>query len=144
MTIYTEKELMAEYGDTELEVLKEQYASLSKKYRDLQKELERYKDESRLDKVCSELKRCKKIIRAEDTALRSYNKDLTKQNMQLRKNVRILKKHLETHGCTVKPKYYAETGETLYDIKEPKPKNELNEEEVVFLRKLISKLKEEQ
>ena len=64
MTIYTEKELMAEYGDTELEVLKEQYASLSKKYRDLQKELERYKDESKLDKVCSELKRCKKIIRA--------------------------------------------------------------------------------
>lgn len=60
MTIYTEKELMAEYDDTELEVLKEQYASLSKKYRDLQKELERYKDESKLDKVCSELKRCKK------------------------------------------------------------------------------------
>lgn len=144
MTIYTEKELMAEYGDTELEVLKEQYASLSKKYRDLQKELERYKDESKLDKVCSELKRCKKIIRAEDTALRSYNKDLTRQNTQLRKNVRILKKHLETHGYMVKPTYHAETGETLYAVKEPKPKKEFDEEEVIFLHKLISKCKEEQ
>lgn len=144
MTIHTEKELMAEYGDTELEVLKEQYASLSKKYRDLQKELERYKDESKLDKVCSELKRCKKIIRAEDTALRSYNKDLTRQNTQLRKNVRILKKHLETHGYMVKPTYHAETGETLYAVKEPKLKKEFDEEEVIFLRKLISKCKEEQ
>ena len=142
MTIYTEKELMAEYGDTELEVLKEQYASLSKKYRDLQKELERYKDESKLDKVCSELKRCKKIIRAEDTALRSYNEDLTRQNTQLRKNVRILKKHLEEQGYTVKPRYHAETGETLYTVKWSK--SELNEEEVAFLRKLISKYKEEQ
>ena len=144
MTNYTEKELMAEYGDTELEALKEQYASLSKKYRDLQKELERYKDESKLDKVCSELMRCKKIIRAEDTALRSYNKDLARQNTQLRKNVRILKKYLERHGYTVKPRYYAEIGETLYAVKESKSKSEFDEEEIVFLRKLISKFKEEQ
>lgn len=144
MTNYTEKDLMAEYGDTELEALKEQFASLSKKYRALQKELERYKDESKLDKVCSELLRCKKIIRAEDTALQRYNKDLTKQNAQLRKNVRILKKHLETYGCTVYPAYYPETGETLYSVKKAKPKSELNEEEIVFLRRLISKLKEEQ
>lgn len=142
MTIYTEKELMAEYGDTELEALKEQYASLSKKYRDLQKELERYKDESKLDKVCSELKRYKKIFRAEDTALRSCNKDLTRQNAQLRKNVRILKKHLETHGYTVKPTYHEETGETLYTVKWLK--SEFNEEEAVFLRKMISKWREEQ
>lgn len=142
MTIYTEKELMAEYGDTELEALKEQYASLLKKYRDLQKELERYKDESKLDKVCSELKRCKKIIRAEDTALRSYNKDLTRQNAQLRKNVRILKKYLEMHGYTVKPTYHAETGETLYTVKWLN--SEFNEEEAVFLRKLVFKWREEQ
>ena len=137
MNNYTEKELMAEYGDTELETLKEQYASLNEKYQALQKELNRYK---------TELLFYKKIVRDEDRTARSRNGVLERQNKQLRKSVRLLSKHLETHGFDVKRTYNRDTGETLYVVKEPEQKDisdRLNTEEVAFLRKLISKLKEE-
>lgn len=146
MNNYTEKELMAEYGDTELETLKEQYASLHKQCKALQKELNRYKDDKEFKKVKTELLLYKKIVREEDRMARSRNGVLERQNKQLRKSVRLLAKHLETHGFEVKRTYNSDTGETLYVVKEPEQKDisdRLNTEEVAFLRKLISKLKEE-
>lgn len=136
MANITEEELMAEYGDNEVEALKKQYERLWRENRKLKEELASYKDKSELDKLKDKLKKTEK----ENEYYKYRTVELYNRKSDLLKGVTLMRKQLKELGYRVHRKNNGERFE--FEIIGPKD-NGLNKDEIAFLRELMAKSKEE-